>query len=100
MRTIAEQLNLLINTKNKFKSKFRAHEVEVSSDLPFNSYPDLIDQLVVEREDTTTDQDLLQLSDLACLLGTADYVEKVYTDDEIQEVHTLVDSLIGGVSVE
>lgn len=97
MKTVQEQLELLINTKNNFKSRFRVNGIEVASDLPFSEYPYLIDELAIPLEETTTDQDLLQMADVVTLIGYNTYENKVYTDEEIQTVHALADKIIGGM---
>lgn len=95
--TTQAKLNRLIETKSNIRQKIISLGVDVPINTPFKDYPSLIDQLGgAEFLETTTDQDLLQLLDLYRWLGTAEYEEHLYTDEEIQNVHDLLDIINNG----
>lgn len=98
--TTQAKLTRLIDTKLDIRQAIISVGVDVPNDTPFADYGDLIRQLTgIEIEETTTDQDLLQLVDLYQWLGTANYVEHVYSDEEIASVHALLDLIIEGEAV-
>lgn len=95
--TTQAKLNRLIETKSNIRQKIISLGVDVPINTPFKDYPSLIDQLGgAEFLETTTDQDLLQLLDLYRWLGTAEYEDHLYTDEEIQNVHDLLDIINNG----
>lgn len=97
--TTQAKLNRLIETKSNIRQKIISLGVDVPINTPFKDYPSLIDQLGgAEFLETTTDQDLLQLLDLYRWLGTAEYEDHLYTDEEIQNVHDLLDKINNGES--
>lgn len=97
MSTTQTKLNKLIDTKNEIRQTLILLGVDVPIDTPFANYPDFIDELGnVEVTETTTDQDLLQLLDLYKWLGSAEYEDHTYTDEEIQAVHDLLDKINNG----
>ena len=95
--TTQTKLGKLIDTKNEIRQTLILLGVDVPIDTPFASYPDFMDELGnIEVTETTTDQDLLQLLDLYRWLGSAEYEDHVYTDEEIQAVHDLLDKINNG----
>lgn len=95
--TTQAKLNRLIETKSNIRQKIISLGVDVPINTPFKDYPSLIDQLGgAEFLETTTDQDLLQLLDLYRWLGTAEYEDHLYTDEEIRNVHDLLDKINNG----
>lgn len=95
--TTQTKLSKLIDTKNKIRQTLILLGVDVPIDTPFASYPDFMDELGnMETTETTTDQDLLQLLDLYYWLGSAEYEDHVYTDEEIQAIHDLLDKINNG----
>lgn len=97
MSTTQEKLTRLIETKSNIRQKIISLGINVPVNTPFKDYPSLIEQLGgAEFLETTTDQDLLQLLDLYRWLGTAEYEDHLYTDEEIQAVHDLLDRINNG----
>lgn len=97
MSTTQTKLNKLIDTKNEIRQTLILLGVDVPIDTPFANYPDFMDGLGnIEITETTTDQDLLQLLDLYKWLGSAEYEDHTYTDEEIQAVHDLLDRINNG----
>lgn len=97
MSTTQAKLNRLIETKSSIRQKIISLGVDVPVDTPFKDYPSFIEQLGgAEFLETTTDQDLLQLLDLYRWLGTAEYENHTYSDEEIQAVHDLLDLINEG----
>ena len=95
MDTIQDKLNKLINTKSSIRNKIIEMGVTIPGSTPFQDYPDFI-ALITEIEETTTDQDLLQMCDVLTFIGTGLYENKVYTEDEIQEVKDLLNLIVDG----
>lgn len=97
MSTTQSKLTTLINTKNAIRQKLISLGIDVPQTTPFSDYPDLIKQLNnTETIETTSDQYLLQLLDLYHWLGSAEYEDHTYTDEEIQAVHDLLDKINNG----
>ncbi|MBR2492016.1 MAG: hypothetical protein IKB64_00930 [Paludibacteraceae bacterium] len=97
MSTTQTKLSKLIDTKNEIRQTLILLGVNVPIDTPFANYPDFMDGLGdIEVTETTTDQDLLQLLDLYKWLGSAEYEDHTYTDEEIQAVHDLLDKINNG----
>lgn len=97
--TIQTKLGKLIDTKNNIRQTLISLGADVPINIPFANYPDIISQLSkIEFPETTTDQDLLQLLDLYRWLGTDDYKDHIYTDEEIQRVTELLNRIVEGVS--
>ena len=97
MSTTQTKLNRLIETKNNIRQKIISLGVDVPIDTPFKDYPSFIEQLGgIEFIETTTDQDLLRLLDLYKWLGTAEYEDRTYTEQEIQAIHDLLDKINEG----
>lgn len=101
MASVQDNLTKLLNTKNAIRQKIISLGVDVPIDTPFGKYSDFIEQIThAEFEETTTDQDLLQLIDLYRYLGSAEYEDHTYTDEELQKVNDLVDRIVEGFSEE
>lgn len=97
MSTTQAKLARLIETKNNIRQKIISLGVDVPINTPFRDYPSLIEQLGgTEFLETTTDQDLLRLLDLYRWLGSAEYMDYVYAEEEIQSVHNLLDTINNG----
>ena len=100
MSNTQSKLNRLIDTKTNLRQKLISLGVDVPIDTPFKDYPSLIEQLGgVEITETTTDQDLLQMVDLYHYLGSAQYEDHTYSDEEIADVHDLLDTIIDGEEI-
>jgi hypothetical protein len=101
MATTQTRLITLIETKNMIKQKLIDLGVDVTPETPFDEYPSLIKQLGVgdDIEETTTDQELLQLIDLYKWLSTNDYEYYEYTDEEIQAIHAVLDNINAGEKI-
>lgn len=100
MSNTQSKLNRLIDTKTNLRQKLISLGIDVPIGTPFKDYPDLIDQLgEVEIIETTTDQDLLQMVDLYHYLGSAEYEDYTYSDEEIADVHELLDTIIDGEEI-
>lgn len=95
MRTIEDKLSELINTKSGIRNKIIEMGVNIPGSEPFKKYPDYI-ALIKEIEETTDDQDLLQMCDVLTYIGSGNYENKVYTDEEIQNVKDYLDFIIEG----
>lgn len=100
MSNTQSKLNRLIDTKTNLRQKLISLGVDVPIDTPFKDYPDLMEQLGgIEITETTTDQDLLQMVDLYHYLGSAEYEDYTYSDEEIANVHDLLDTIIDGEEI-
>ena len=100
MSNTQSKLNRLIDTKTNLRQKLISLGVDVPIDTPFKDYPSLIEQLGgIEITETTTDQDLLQMVDLYHYLGSAQYEDYTYSDEEIANVHNLLDTIIDGEEI-
>ena len=101
MTTLEQKLTRLINTKSDIRQKLISYGVDVPFETPFKEYANLIDQIKeVEFEETTLDQDLLQIIDLYEFLVNEEYEDYSYTAEEILQVHDLLDSINNGPIVE
>lgn len=97
MASVQDNLTKLLNTKNAIRQKIISLGVDVPIDTPFGKYSDFIEQIThAEFEETTTDQDLLQLIDLYYYLGSAEYEDHTYTDKELQKVNDLLNKIVDG----
>lgn len=101
MASVQDNLTKLLNTKNAIRQKIISLGVDVPINTPFGKYSDFIEQIAhAEFEETTTDQDLLQLIDLYHYLGSAEYEDHTYTDKELQDLHNVLSGIVDGVTGE
>lgn len=101
MMTLEQKLAKIINTKSEIRQKLISYGVDVPFETPFKEYANLIDQIKeVEFEETTLDQDLLQIIDLYEFLVNETYEDHLYTAEEILQIHDLLDSINNGPVIE
>lgn len=94
--TTQDKLTRLIDTKIAIRQAIMNLGVDVPYDTPFSGYPELISKIVGDFEETTTDQDLLQMVDAYNFLGIDGYEDHTYTDEELQKINELIDIIING----
>lgn len=94
--TTQDKLTRLIDTKIAIRQAIMNLGVDVPYDTPFSGYPELISKIVGDFEETTTDQDLLQMIDAYNFLGIDGYEDHTYTDEELQRINELIDIIING----
>lgn len=91
--TTQDKLNLLLRTKVNIKNAIILNNVQVPANTPFSNYPDLIN-LIAEQPETTAVNDLMEICDLYKDLYNGKYTERIYTQEEQDNLISLVDSII------